>query len=881
MVGLPVLVGVGGSVLVQSSLWTPEQRAMQALGPVAQALVQSNDGHPVLQDAFGSHVSSVSDGDGGSTDGATITPAAARAALERAVPKGDVLVPVTSADVRAASPAGSMHAYVAMAPTAELAMVTGGALTAGSWPKAFDQVALDTLTAVQLGAAQGDGLELSDRDGTVTNVTVSGIFDAELGGHDLVGIPGALAADHGARSTWYVRGDLPFGWDSVQAINAAGLTAVSRAVVQDPPPDPPGLDEPGTTGSSGTIAVVAAVGAIAALEVVLLIGPAFAVGARRAERQLAVVASSGGERRTLRQIVLLGGLVIGLGASFLGGILGLTGAVAVRQIAVARGSTGFPGLRVPWGFVALFVVLGVVLSLAAAWLPARRAAGVDVVAALAGRRAEARPRRRVPIIGLACVAAGAVAAVFGAMRGSSLMLVVGILVLQIGIVAASGALISLVGRLAPRAGVAGRLAMRDAARQRGRTAPAVAAVIAAIAGVVAGGIYVQSAQDYEAAKYSPNAGLGTVLVAYSAFDEWGDPTAAPSALAAEDVQREAQIAFGGTGVVPVRVGVFPTEPAPRDAASDDPADEPAEASSQSRLENLRPAAAQCPPMADDATEEDWRQQRKDSRCFAIAPASVFNVGGNNGFTPSVLIDDGSTVDALGLGDPAPLRTGRVLVGVHDLWPDGTAHFAVHSAADDSVVKTLVVPAASTPRVGQFDTVLTAHVARQLGLETVSSGFVLETADAPSDAEIVAARHLSGVTVYVERGPANSAPIILWILVGAAVVVGLGATGLAMALAAAEFRPDLATLAAIGAGPRMRRRVSAAQSGVIALLGVGLGCLSGLMLGWVLVLAKGTRSTDDGPAMLMSIPWQQVGLVAIGVPLLAIGGAYALTRSRLP
>src|SRR5665647_2842117 len=52
---------------------------------------------------------------------------------------------------------------------------------------------------------------------------------------------------------------------------------------------------------AGTLALVAAIGAMALLEAALLIGPAFAVGARRQQRQLALLAAAGAERRTLRQ----------------------------------------------------------------------------------------------------------------------------------------------------------------------------------------------------------------------------------------------------------------------------------------------------------------------------------------------------------------------------------------------------------------------------------------------------------------------------------------------------------------------------------------------------------------------------------------------------
>ena len=53
----------------------------------------------------------------------------------------------------------------------------------------------------------------------------------------------------------------------------------------------------------------------------------------------------------------------------------------------------------------------------------------------------------------------------------------------------------------------------------------------------------------------------------------------------------------------------------------------------------------------------------------------------------------------------------------------------------------------------------------------------------------------------------------------------------------EARPDLATLAAVGAPPRTRRYVAAAQSLVIGLLGtalgVALGFVPGLAVTWPL------------------------------------------------
>ena len=61
------------------------------------------------------------------------------------------------------------------------------------------------------------------------------------------------------------------------------------------------------------------------LEVVLLAGTAFAVGARRQVRTLGLVAASGGDAKQVRNIVLAQGVVLGA----LGGIAGVALGIAV------------------------------------------------------------------------------------------------------------------------------------------------------------------------------------------------------------------------------------------------------------------------------------------------------------------------------------------------------------------------------------------------------------------------------------------------------------------------------------------------------------------------------------------------------------------------
>ncbi|HWJ85831.1 MAG TPA: FtsX-like permease family protein [Cellulomonas sp.] len=353
----------------------------------------------------------------------------------------------------------------------------------------------------------------------------------------------------------------------------------------------------------------------------------------------------------------------------------------------------------------------------------------------------------------------------------------------------------------------------------------------------------------------PAAAAGRSLVAFTTVDEWGAPAGLPDDAAAREIERSATLALGATSVAPVRGG----EPA----------------------EGTGPLSVVVPP---------------DKECYGTAEESPWcndmgyrQIGFGSGPADStrVLVDDGMTVEALGLPGAdeaaAALASGEVLVPAQAVWPDGTAHLAVlDENREVGDAPPVVLPAlASGTLGGQFDLVLPPGVAQQLGLEPTLLGLVVATPDVPTKADEQHARAVLGqaASVYVERGAQEKPSMVLWILVVAAAVVGLGATGLAMALAAAEFRPDLATLAAVGASPRTRRRVAAAQAAVIVLLGVGLGVLTGLVLGAVLVLAADTR-TGVGHIPFV-VPWTQVAAIVVGVPLVGIVGAYALTRAELP
>jgi putative ABC transport system permease protein len=92
------------------------------------------------------------------------------------------------------------------------------------------------------------------------------------------------------------------------------------------------------------------------------------------------------------------------------------------------------------------------------------------------------------------------------------------------------------------------------------------------------------------------------------------------------------------------------------------------------------------------------------------------------------------------------------------------------------------------------------------------------------------------------------------------------------------------LVAVGASPRVRRGLSLSQSGVIAGLGSLLGTAAGLGGSIAVLVALNRGYADLWPAPTpypIAVPWLNVGIAVLVVPLVAMLGAGLLTRSRLP
>jgi putative ABC transport system permease protein len=674
---------------------------------------------------------------------------------------------------------------------------------------------------------------------------------------------------------WLVDTPEPVGWDRVQALNQRGILVFSRAVALDPPAElAEGSGALSIMTSAPAFEVGAVVGGLAVLEIVLLAGPAFAVGARRRRRELALIAAGGGTAAQLRRVVLADGVVLGGLAAAAGIALGVVAAFASRPLVeqyLVDARAG--GYRVFPLALAGIAVTAVLTGLLAALVPAVIAARQQVVDALAGRRGATRTRRRWPALGAAMVVLGTATAGLGAWRVSTNAVLAGLVLGQLGLVLCTPALVGLVARLGSRLPLTPRIALRDAARNRSAAAPAISAVMAAVAGSVAAGMVTLALDNRYPTTHVENV-PGTAIV-----DMWEDPDDPEHSIDRAAVERAARATLPVAGFYEQPAAVCPPD----------------------GLDECRILATQVPPeaicpyweqsMNGPLPAEQQRAAARDPRCEG---------GGGPPVANSVTVDDGSALAALVAADSSELgeaaralaggsavvtdrrflaEGGTVTIGPLDV-EDGTLRLA----EDGRVTVPGHVIDADLPRDGA---IIPPAVAERTGRDLQLSHLLVTTTRMPTGAEeeaFVTAMADLGTSGWLDRGPSpEGADARLILLAAAAGVVALGAAGIATGLAAADRRPDLATLGAVGASPRLRRSLSLSQSGVIAGLGTALGLAAGLGGAVAVLVGLNQQYADTWPApdpYPITVPWLNLA-VLLAVPLVAMLGAGLLTRSRLP
>lgn len=343
-------------------------------------------------------------------------------------------------------------------------------LVDGAYPHGEGEVVATEHFLESAGLGVGSRTTLSGPGRTYT-ITGSVELPGDLDKSALYADPGAVIAPWKAAAgrdekivppypgdmTWLVRSPTGAGisWPDVLRANEKGVLVLSRQVALDPPPDSevPLLAHEAmsfTESSAELSAAVVTVVAMAVLEIVLLAGPAFAVGARRSRRQLGLVGTCGGDRSQVRAVVLAGGLVLGAVGAVTGVAAGIGLTVLFRPMIEGWTGSRFGELDIrPWELLGI-AVIGLVTGVLAALAPAVVAGRQSVLESLTGRRGTRRSSRVLPLVGGVALTGGVAVAVYGGTTGDTRFVAGGSVVAELGVLACIPVIVGLLGRLGTR-----------------------------------------------------------------------------------------------------------------------------------------------------------------------------------------------------------------------------------------------------------------------------------------------------------------------------------------------------------------------------------------------------------------------------------------------
>lgn len=750
--------------------------------------------------------------------------AARRSAL---FPGGTRLEPILNSGGRLLLPGTSANVSITSRDLEGLARGTF-TIASGRQPSDRGEVAISARVAEITGASIGGRVELEGMGTLLVVGTVEDPWDLDGG---LVLLDASIARESSDdNAAWLVA--LPEGADPLPILEAASN------------PGPTGVpfqiswrlgrgrlaELGGTAGAGGApTPVVVVMGGLVLLESALVAAAAFAVSIRRRQRELGLLAAAGAEPRHLAGTVLGEGLVLGLAGAIGGVAVGLLAAAATWPFLDQITNRRNPPLVLEPVALGAAAVIGLVAALVAAAVPAWSAARMPVLLALSGRRPPSSGARRYLRLGLSVIVLATAMTIGGATLSLTssdstlpvLLLAGGAMLGTLGFGAVSPWLLERLEGLSARLPLAGRIALRDTARARSRSAPIVTAILASLAATISIGAYGASRDAEIAANWQPWMAPDQILIEGPDAARAGPMAAlALNAVASSVIVGAANGEFGYAWIdAPSARLTEPKDPPPGappgfgvgfSAHNASIADE--------QLLRALHAEAAAPDLAGGAlvllTQEAW-------------------VGLDR---VSVVLNDG-TEDAPGVELPARM----VVTGVGG---------------------------GNLPQV-----LMSEATAKRLGLGAgIPFRFVLRLDHTVTEADLQAAAAASAqfpdTYADADTGPNHPDDLFRMLLVVASLLFAVTVTGVAVALGEAESRPDQRTLLALGAEPQLRRRITAARAGVLAILAGCLAVPAGLLPVWGLLASRGAN---------IVIPVFEIAAAVAVLPLLAIGATWILAR----
>ncbi|EME97283.1 ABC transporter permease [Streptomyces mobaraensis NBRC 13819 = DSM 40847] len=554
---------------------------------------------------------------------------------------------------------------------------------------------------------------------------------------------------------------------------------------------------------------------IAVLVGIFLIVNTFSMLVAQRTREIGLMRAIGAGRRQINRSVLVEALMLGVIGSVLGigGGIGLAvGLMGLMESVGMNLDTGELTIKVTTPLVGL--AIGVLVTVFAAYLPARRAGKISPMAALrdAGTPADGRAGRVRAGIGLALTAAGAAALLAAgnadqASAGSGL-LGIGVLLTLVGFVVVgpllAGFLVRALGAVVLRVfGPVGRLAERNALRNPRRTGATGSALMIGLALVAAlsvvGSSMVASATD------QLDKSVGADFIIQDGGDKALSPAVEKAVLSAHDIEHFSRY-FHVTAKVTTPDGKTATQ---RLTATD-------------------------PTYADDVRSETVQGRLKDAYAkdaMSVPEGFAKDHGIRRGDRLTVTMIDGRT---------ARLRVNAVTSDDTSL-DKGAMYLDIATARR-------YLPAGAMPLTGMI-----LAKAKDGRATEAAASLKAAVAEYPQ----VKVRDQADYKAMIKDQVGQLLNIIYGLLALAIIVAILGVVN-TLALSVVERTREIGLMRAIGLSRRQLRRMIRLESVVIALFGALLGL--GLGMGWGTTAQKLLALEGLG---VLDIPWPTIVAVFLG------------------
>jgi putative ABC transport system permease protein len=588
-------------------------------------------------------------------------------------------------------------------------------------------------------------------------------------------------------------------------------------------------------------AIVLVISVLGLVFVGLVATAAFTVMAQRRQRALGMLASLGATEKDVRFVLIVDGLVAGVAGALIGAALaaGLW-AWYYPHLETATAHRTDP-LNLPWAAVIIGLLMAVATSVAAASWPGRAVSKVPVVAAISGRVEPPQVIARSLRPGLIFLGAGlfllaASGGWDGGGDGGRYTLLTGLICCQIASTLFAPFIVDRLARLAWRAPLATRLAVRDMERYRSRSGAAMAAVSFAVylatLAVIVASVRFHDSMDYT----GPNLTSSQLIL----YTPGNDPTQGQP----------------GQSVPAVKLAA-------------------AKAQADSLAAQLHAPAPLELELAVSRNVVEGGQTRENQTGWLLA------FGRRSGFSGQLYVATPQLLKTFGISQSAvnphadvlTMRPG--LAGTGNMGLVSGLYLAespnVPCPAGLCIMSPVIQTISALPSgTSAPNTVIMPAAVKALHMVVVPEGYLIQAPSALTATQVNAARQAAlsvGSTVETKSGQLSLGQISNAATIGG-LLLALGVLAMTVGLIRSETAPDLRTLTAAGAGARTRRALTAVTAGVLGLLGAVLGTVTAFLASFAWAHSSLTRTFGN-------VPWSDVGLLVIGLPLIAVVAGWLL------